>query len=106
MRMNLHSRLASRIMIRLGFGGYRQEEDIYQLAQGIKWDQWFHSGNTIKVSTSAIACPLKSLDFVTLRVKDAICDHFVERVDSRPRVDKANPGRRIYTFLTSETATT
>lgn len=105
MRMNLHSRLASRIMIRLGFGGYRQEEDIYQLAQGIKWDQWFHSGNTIKVSTSAIACPLKSLDFVTLRVKDAICDYFVERVDSRPSVDKANPDMRIYTFLTSETAT-
>lgn len=105
MRMNLHSRLASRIMIRLGFGGYRQEEDIYQLAQGIKWDQWFHSGNTIKVSTSAIACPLKSLDFVTLRVKDAICDYFVERVDSRPSVDKSNPDMRIYTFLTSETAT-
>ena len=105
MRMNLHSRLASRIMIRLGFGGYRQEEDIYQLAQGVKWDQWFHSGNTIKVSTSAIACPLKSLDFVTLRVKDAICDYFVERVDSRPSVDKANPDMRIYTFLTSETAT-
>ena len=54
MRMNLHSRLASRIMIRLGFGGYRQEEDIYQLAQGVKWDQWFHSGNTIKVSTSPL----------------------------------------------------
>lgn len=105
MRMNLYSRLASRIMIRLAFGGYRQEEDIYQLARGIKWEQWFHIGNNIKVSTSAIACPLKSLDFVTLRVKDAVCDYFVERVDARPSVDKANPDMRIYTFLTSETAT-
>lgn len=105
MRMNLHSRLASRIMIRLAFGGYRQEEDIYQLARGIKWEEWFHVGNNIKVSTSAIACPLKSLDFVTLRVKDAICDDFVERVDARPNVDKANPDMRIYNFLTSDAAT-
>lgn len=105
MLMNLHSRLASRIMIRLAFSGYRNEEDIYRLAKKIDWDRWFHIGNPIKVSTNAIACPLKSLDFVTLRVKDAICDHFVEQVDARPNVDKVAPDMRIYTFLTADTAT-
>ena len=73
MKMNLHSRLASRILIRLVYAGYRNENDIYQLAKKIEWNDWFHVGQTIKVSTSAIACPLKSLDFITLKVKDAIC---------------------------------
>lgn len=105
MLMNLHSRLASRIMIRLALSGYRNEEDIYKIARKIKWDDWFHVGNTIKVATNAIKCPLKSLDFVTLKVKDAICDYFVEMVDARPNVDKAAPDMRIYTFLTEESAT-
>lgn len=105
MLMNLHSRLASRIMIRLAYSGYRYEDDIYRLAKKIEWDDWFHIGNSIKVSTNAIACPLKSLDFVTLKVKDAICDYFVEKVDARPNVDKAAPDMRIYTFLTAESAT-
>lgn len=105
MRMNLHSRIASRIMIRLAYSGYRSEDEIYKLARKIKWDEWFHVGNSIKVATNAMRCPLKSLDFVTLRVKDAICDHFVEAVDARPNVDKAEPDMRIYTFLTEESAT-
>lgn len=105
MRINLHSRLASRVMIRLGFSGYRNEDDIYRLANTIEWDRWFHVGNTIKVATNAIASPLKSLDFVTLKVKDAICDYFVEKVDARPSVDKTEPDMRIYTFLTTDTVT-
>lgn len=105
MRMNLHSRLASRIMIRLGYSGYRDEDDIYKIAQRIEWDEWFHIGNSIKVSTNAMRCPLKSLDFVTLRVKDAICDYFVDKVDARPNVDKAAPDMRIYVFLDADSAT-
>ena len=105
MQMNLHSRLASRIMLRVAATGYRTEEDIYRLARKVEWSKWFNSGDSIKVATSAIGCPLKSLDFVTLRVKDAICDYFVEQVDSRPSVDKAAPDMRIYTFLTEESVT-
>lgn len=105
MKMNLHSRLASRIMIRLAYSGYRSEDDIYKLARKIEWGKWFHVGNSIKVATNAIKCPLKSLDFVTLRVKDAICDSFVEEVDARPNVDKAAPDMRIYVFLDQDSAT-
>ena len=105
MKINLHSRLASRVMIRLAYSGYRHEDDIYRLAKKIEWNRWFHVGNTIKVATNAIKCPLTSLDFVTLRVKDAICDYFVEQVDARPYVDKAEPDMRIYTFLTAESVT-
>ena len=33
---------------------------------------------TIRVNVAAIKCPLRSLDFVTLKIKDAVCDKFRE----------------------------
>lgn len=103
--MNLHSRLASRIMLQVAFGGYRNEDDIYDICRKVKWQEWFHVGNSLKVATSAIHSPLKSLEFITLKVKDAICDHFVETVDARPNVNKQSPDIRIYNFLTGDTVT-
>ena len=37
MRVNLHSRIASRVLWRIGGGRYRDERDIYRLARGIDW---------------------------------------------------------------------
>ena len=73
-RANLHSRIASRILLRLGNVGYRTEDDIYNLAARMPWSSYFTPEQTIKVEVTAIKCPLKSLEFITLRVKDAVCD--------------------------------
>ena len=62
-------------------------------------------GRSIRVDTSAIKSPVKSLDFVTLRVKDAVCDVFREARGSRPDVDTQAPDVRIHVFLTQDEAT-
>ena len=49
MKINLHSRLASRVMIRLAYSGYRHEDDIYRLASKISWDKWFLSEIPLKL---------------------------------------------------------
>ena len=103
MKANLHSRLASRIMLQLVYSGYRNEKDIYNVVSKVNWSEWFSVTSTIKVATNAIRCPLKSLDFVTLTVKDAICDSFVKISGSRPSVGKIDPDMRIYNFLTENT---
>jgi putative N6-adenine-specific DNA methylase len=46
-----------------------------------------------------VRSPLRSLDFVTLRVKDAVCDAFRAATGSRPDVDTRNPDVRIHVFL-------
>jgi putative N6-adenine-specific DNA methylase len=48
---------------------------------------------------SARPCPLKSLDFATLRIKDAICDAFRRVSKSRPSVDTQRPDIRVDAFL-------
>jgi len=98
-RVNLESRIASRVLWRVYHGSYRHEEDIYRAAYGLPWPEWFSPRETIKIKVSAQHCPLKSLDFVTLRIKDAVCDKFKLLTKVRPSVDTHQPGIRIDAFL-------
>src|SRR6184192_405580 len=98
-RVNLESRIASRVLWRVYHGSYRHEENIYQAAYGLPWPEWFSPRETIKIKVSAQHCPLKSLDFVTLRIKDAVCDKFRFLTKVRPSVDTHQPGIRIDAFL-------
>lgn len=98
-RANLHSRIASRILWRVAYFPYEQEQHIYDAALLQPWPSWFDVGRTIKVEINAHRCPLKSLDFITLRIKDAICDKFREQVGARPSVDARSPDVRVHAFL-------
>lgn len=100
--INLKSRLASRVLIKLKQERYETEEDIYAIAKSIAWDEWFSHDMTIKVSTSAIKCPLRSLEFISLKTKDAICDYYMDTYQNRPDVDKHNPDIRILNFLNED----
>jgi putative N6-adenine-specific DNA methylase len=104
-RVNLESRLATRVMWRLARGRYQGEEDIYRLAYGVTWAKWFTPDDTIRVHVTAQHSPLKSLEFVTLRIKDAVCDHFRTVTGQRPSVDTAHPAMRIHAFLTRDSVT-
>jgi putative N6-adenine-specific DNA methylase len=104
-RANLESRIASRILRHVVTAPYRSEDDIYQATLALKWPLWFDVGNTIRVNVAALRCPLKSLDFVTLRIKDAICDRFREHGGKRPSVDTEHPDVRVHAFLTADRLT-
>src|ERR1700761_5401746 len=94
MAANLHSRVASRVMMKIGKRGYRSEDDIFALALEQPWEHWFDHRLTLRVDVTAIKSPLRSLEFVTLRVKDAICDRLREKSGDRPNIDTANPDVR------------
>ena len=98
-RVNLESRIASRVLWRIAASRYRSEEDIYKTVLALPWSGWFDVGRTIMVKVSAKKCPLRSLDFVTLKIKDAVCDKFRAEVRARPSVDTAGPDIRIHAFL-------
>jgi putative N6-adenine-specific DNA methylase len=104
-RANLESRIASRVLWRIWRGPYRGEQDLYDAAAGLPWRDWFPPDRTIKVKVSAQQCPLTSLDFVTLRIKDAACDTFFRLAGARPSVDTASPDIRIDAFLDATQAT-
>jgi putative N6-adenine-specific DNA methylase len=87
----------------VGNGRYRGEADIYKIARNLTWTEWFTPNETIRIFVTARQSPLKSLEFTTLRVKDAVCDHFRATSGRRPSVDTAHPAVRIHTFLDRDT---
>lgn len=103
--VNLHSRIASRVLLRVAARGYRHEDDIYELARAQRWDQWFSPQESLRVDITAQKSPLRSLNFTALRIKDGICDMMRERLGARPSVDTASPDVRIYAHLTERDCT-
>jgi putative N6-adenine-specific DNA methylase len=105
MAANLHSRIASRVLLKIAQRPYRNEQDIYALALEQRWEQWFSANETLRVDVTAIKSPLRSLEFTTLRVKDAICDRLREVSGARPSIDTALPDVRVFAFLTATDCT-
>lgn len=101
MAANLHSRIASRVLLKIAHRPYRNEQDVYALALEQPWERWFASTQTLRVDITAIKSPLKSLEFATLLVKDAICDRLREKTGARPSIDTAQPDVRVFAFLTA-----
>ncbi len=98
-RANLYSRIASRVLWQMAHFPYENEHQIYDAVLLLPWPQRFEVSRTIKVEMNAQKSPLKSLDFTTLRIKDAVCDKFREVVGSRPDVATREPDVRIHVFL-------
>ena len=104
-RTNLESRLASRILWRVGGDRYRDERDVHALAKAVPWPTHFRGDRTLRVDVAATRSPLTSLEFATLTVKDAVCDRFRADTGGRPSVDKRAPDVRVHVHLTADTAT-
>jgi putative N6-adenine-specific DNA methylase len=98
-RVNLWSRIASRVLWRIGEFEYRSEHDVYAAAKAVDWPKLFAVERSIRVNVTAQKSPLKSLEFATLRIKDAVCDRFRDALGRRPDVDRAAPDVRVHAFL-------
>lgn len=106
LQLNLHSRLAQRVLIELAHNQYRSEQDLYNAAASVAWEIWFTPKQTFKVEITAQHSPLTSLNFAALKIKDAIADRFRHTYDDvRPSVDTRWPDVRVYVHLTVDTVT-
>ena len=102
MGLNLHSRLAQRVLVQLSHTPYRGEADLYEAASNVAWEIWFTTKQTFKIEITAQHSPLKSLNFAALKIKDAVADRFRAKRGERPSVETQWPDARIYAHLTRE----
>ena len=106
LKLNLHSRLAQRVLVELAHAPYRSENDLYAIASGVAWEIWFTPKQTFKIETTAQHSPLQSLNFATLRIKDAIADRFRAKANGvRPSIETQWPDCRVFAHLTTDTCT-
>ncbi len=103
--VNLESRIASRVLWFLDQTSYAHEQDIYRTTFQLPWPHWFSSRATIKVKVKTKHCPLRSVNFVALRIKDAICDKFIHETGTRPNVRTDDPDIQIHAYVDQHTFT-
>ncbi|HEX6295798.1 MAG TPA: THUMP domain-containing protein [Burkholderiales bacterium] len=103
--VNLWSRIASRVLWKVSRFDHRDEKDLYEAARTLDWQKYFPVDRTLRVNVTALKSPLKSLEFATLRIKDAVCDRFRDELGRRPDVDRARPDVRIHAFFEGARAT-
>ncbi len=103
-RLNLHSRLAQRVLVQLSLTEYRKEHARFLAPGDVAWEIWFTPKQSIKVEVTAQHSPLTSLNFAALKIKDAVCDRFRDKAHGvRPDVNTQWPDVRIYAHLTTDT---
>ena len=105
MRLNLESRLAQRVLWPLAHGPYENELDLYALARSVPWGDWITTAQTFRIDTTAQRSPLQSLNFATLRVKDAVCDVMRDLTGERPSIDTRFPDLPLTLHLSPSHAT-
>jgi putative N6-adenine-specific DNA methylase len=104
-RANLWSRIASRVLWKLAEFPYASEDDVYRAVRALDWEALFPVERTLRVYVTAQRSPLKSLEFITLRIKDAVCDSFRDASGRRPSVERLRPDVRVHAFLEERAAT-
>jgi putative N6-adenine-specific DNA methylase len=105
MLLNLHCRLAQRVLVQLSQTMYRNENDLYNAASEVAWEIWFTTQQSFKIEVTAQHSPLTSLNFAALKIKDAVADRFRAKRGERPDVNTQWPDVRIYAHLTTDHAT-
>jgi putative N6-adenine-specific DNA methylase len=56
----------------------------------------------LRVDVTATRSPLRSLQFATLKIKDAIADRMRERCGERPSVNRSTPDVQVFAHLTEQ----
>jgi putative N6-adenine-specific DNA methylase len=102
--INLHSRLAQRVLWRVALGPYASEDQIYHLARCVDWNDWITPEHTLRVDVTARHSPLQSLNFAGLRIKDAVCDALRDQHGERPSVDLRHPDLQLQLHLDENAA--
>ena len=98
-RANLWSRIASRILWKVADIPAGTDHALYEATKTIDWPRYFAVSRTLRVNVTAQKSPLKSLEFATLRIKDAVCDRFRDAQGSRPDISRSEPDVRVHAFL-------
>ncbi|MDF7666616.1 bifunctional 23S rRNA (guanine(2069)-N(7))-methyltransferase RlmK/23S rRNA (guanine(2445)-N(2))-methyltransferase RlmL [Orbaceae bacterium ESL0727] len=95
----LWSRLASRILLPLAEFDIYSDLDLYSCAINIAWPDIFSADSTFAINFVGMNEFIRNSQYGALKIKDAIVDCFLRKVNTRPNVAKLNPDIRIHAHL-------
>ena len=97
--ISLWTRMATRVMLKLGEGEANNKDQLYKSASSINWAEHFSPFSTFAIDFVGVSEEIRNTQFGGLTVKDAVVDHFTEQGIDRPSVDKSSPDIRFQARL-------
>lgn len=90
-RANLWLRTAVRVLRPVLEATVRDPDELYDAVRSIDWAEYMSPDHTLAVDCNVKNSSLTHSQYAARRVKDAICDQFVDKVGRRPSVDVNTP---------------
>ncbi len=91
-KSNYFLRTALRVLKEIAYFQFNDVDQFYLKCKGINWLKYFRLNQSFAInSTVSHSKEFRNSMFATLKLKDAIVDHFREKKGSRPDVDSKNP---------------
>jgi putative N6-adenine-specific DNA methylase len=90
-RANLWLRTAIRVLRPILEATVASPDELYDAVRGLDWSRYLTPQHTLAVDANVRDSQITHSKYAALRVKDAICDQFVERCGRRPSVDVEEP---------------
>lgn len=104
-KANLWLRTAVRIMVVLDNFKIRDENELYKKLKKMPWVDMFDVSKSIVIDATVFSPHYTNSLFIAQRSKDAVADHFREKVNSRPSVSTREPDIRINVHITGNNCT-
>jgi 23S rRNA G2445 N2-methylase RlmL len=98
-RSLIHLRCASRVIRELADGEISSDKELYQVAREIEWSRHFTPDMTFRIQFHMHSRLYKNSMYGTHRIKDAICDYFMDHTGRRPCVDADAPDIYVECYL-------
>lgn len=95
----LWSRLASRILLPLGEFDIYSDLDLYACVSNINWSTIFDIDASFMIHFRGTNDFIRNSQYGALKVKDAVVDSFIRKVQQRPNVAKQDPDIRLVVQL-------
>src|SRR5215831_12769258 len=90
-KANLWLRTAVRVLLPILEFPVTSTDELYDATRSIDWSQYMTPDHTLAVDCNVRDSRITHSKYAALRVKDAICDQFVERCGARPSVNVERP---------------
>lgn len=103
-KSNFFLRTAIRILKEIAVFQFRDMDQFYLRCKEINWLKHFTINQSFAISSAVSQSKeFRNSMFASLKVKDAIADHFREKKGSRPNVDTQNPEIYINVYINKNT---
>lgn len=104
-KSNLWLRTALRILLPITTFKAKNEDELYKKIKEFDWSNLISNKETLAVDAVVFSRFFNHSKYVALKVKDAICDRFVEKTGRRPSVNIESPNMLLNVHVAEDTFT-